>query len=133
MSLTARPSGSRRDLTRCSASRNPSKQPRVAIATHFQRECNLDSRLRRPTLTRRLATDVFLNGILARQLPVFLARMEILIDDKGNDTASELPIPPASRSPQSDAVENVTYLYRSVSFAVVQVHGYSIIEASFED
>ncbi|GJN92911.1 hypothetical protein Rhopal_005953-T1 [Rhodotorula paludigena] len=86
--------------------------PRVAIATHFQRECSFASRLRCPTLTPRLATDVFLNGILARQLPVFLAHMEILIDDKGNDTASELPTPPASRSPQSDAVENVTYLYR---------------------
>ena len=84
-------------------------QPRTVFATHFQRT---PPRVRHgvmyPSLTLDpRVTDVFLNGVLSRQLPFVLAHMEVFVDDRETKRSVS-----GTDTEETAGIENLTYLYR---------------------
>jgi hypothetical protein len=59
------------------------------------------------TLAASRATDVFLNGVLSRQLPFVLAHMEVFVDDRETKRSVS-----GTGTEETAGTENLTYLYR---------------------
>ncbi|BGP41924.1 hypothetical protein JCM10449v2_005921 [Rhodotorula kratochvilovae] len=82
------------------------EMPRVCVATHFQRALLALSLSLSVCALMRGRADVFLNGLLSRQLPAIIAHMEILVDQTSSTSFSG----GASGSGTETNVERIAYL-----------------------